>query len=111
MCRSDDDYRLLIRELKQLWARAENGELNYGKGSDVYRSVTADMILEMRFRQRLQYPGGRRVVRLYYSEPASVPSALVAAMLAAKPDKASGLDMQDGHMEEAQSRILKFLKQ
>ena len=109
LCRSADDFRLLKRELKGCFRRAEEGDLGYGKTSDVFRSQSADLVLEMRFRQRLQLPRGSRVIRLYFSEPAHMPQMLLAAHLAGKPSSDHGLELQTEQMGEAQLRILKFL--
>lgn len=110
MSRSLDDFLLLKRELRSLRDLAAEGQLYYGPDSDVVRSQSADLVLELRFRRRLEYPdGGTKVVRLYFSEPAHLRSALVAAKLAVKADDEAGLEAQTAHMAEAQLRILKFL--
>lgn len=110
MSRTRDDFLLLKRELRSLRDLAAEGKLYYGPDSDVVRSQSADLILELRFRRRLEYPdGGTKVVRLYFSEPAHMRLALVAAKLAVKSDDDGGLEAQTQHMAEAQLRILKFL--
>lgn len=103
--RSDNDARLLRREMKTRLELAVNGRLNYGKDLDVYCCDVADLVLELRFDTRVQYPDGVRAVRLYFSEPDSEPGLLLAARLAAKPATVQGLSLQDEHMREAQLRV------
>lgn len=107
--RSKDDARLLRREILSTGRRAMQGQLVYGKHDDVYACSSGDLILEMRFDQRVQYPDGLRAVRLYFSEPDSLPGVLLSAKLAAKPATRAGLDLQDEHIEEAQLRVEKHL--
>ena len=66
---------------------------------------SADLVLELRFSQRVQYPTGKRAVRLYFSEPAHEDRVLLAVLLAAKPATKDGLDLQDDHIADAQKRL------
>lgn len=109
MSRSKDDARLLRREMKTSMELAQQGRLVYGKDHDVYVCSTADLVLELRFDHRVQYPDGLRAVRLYFSEPDVLPGVLLSARLAAKPATAQGLDLQDDHIAEAQLRVERHL--
>lgn len=109
MSRSKDDARLLRREMLTSMRLAEQGRLTYGKKADVYECSSAGLVLEMRFDHRVQYPDGTRAVRLYFSEPDTMPGVLLSAKLAAKPATLEGLGLQDGHMAEAQLRVEKHL--
>jgi len=84
---------------------AETGQLTYGKTADVYRCQEAELVLELRFSKRVQYPNGTRAVRLYFSELDCKPGQLLAAHMAAKPATKAGLKVQNVHMGEAQLRI------
>ncbi|MEV8029148.1 hypothetical protein [Cellulosimicrobium funkei] len=106
MARSDDDFRMLSREIDRFLKAAERGDLTYGKSEDVYRMTTAPLILELRFERRVEYPDGRRAVRLYFSEPDVDPGVLLAVKLGAKPATAGGLDLQNDHAAEAQDHVL-----
>ena len=66
---------------------------------------SADLVLELRFRQRIEYPAGTRAVRLYFSEPDHEPDVMLAVSLAAKPASEEGLDLQNEHIAEAQTRL------
>jgi hypothetical protein len=90
-------------------ALAAQGRLNYGRTKDVFVSTIADLVLELRFTQRVQYPKGKRAVRLYFSELDCNEGELLAAHMAAKPATATGLDVQDDQMKEAQLRIERHL--
>ena len=107
--RSKDDAKLLRREMLASMRLAEQGRLAYGKKADVYACSTVDLVLEMRFDHRVQYPDGVRAVRLYFSEPDNMPGLLLAAKLAAKLAMAEGLDLQDEHIADAQLRVEKHL--
>lgn len=109
MSRSRDDARLLRREMLTSMRLAEQGQLTYGKKADVYACSSAELVLEMRFDHRVQYPDGLRAVRLYFSEPDSMPGVLLSAKLAAKPATVEGLDLQDEHIADAQLRVEKHL--
>ncbi len=109
IARSPDDAKMLRREIKTSMNLASEGNLTYGKDSDVYASSTADLILEMRFDKRVQYPDGVRAVRLYFSEPDCNPDQLLAAHMAAKPATAAGLALQNDQMAEAQLRVERHL--
>lgn len=109
MSRSRDDAKLLRREMLTSMRLAEQGRLTYGKKADVYVCSSADLVLEMRFDHRVQYPDGVRAVRLYFSEPDNLPDVLLSARLAAKPATAAGLELQDEHIADAQLRVEKRL--
>jgi hypothetical protein len=109
MSRSKDDAKLLRREMLTSMRLAEQGRLTYGKEADVYACSSADLVLEMRFDHRVQYPDGVRAVRLYFSEPDNMPGVLLSAKLGAKPATPQGLDLQDEHMADAQARVEKHL--
>lgn len=106
MSRSDDDFRLLKREIDRFMKAAQRGDLVYGKDADVYRMATASLILELRFDRRVEYPDGRRAVRLYFSEPDLEPGVLLAVKIGAKPTTVGGLDLQNEHAAEAQDHVL-----
>jgi len=114
--RSPGDTRLLRSELKRSMERATAGDLHYGRDREVTRVGRRGLILgrdglvlEFRFRQRVQYPNGKRAVRLYFSEPDTLSDVLLLASVAAKPASKSGLELQDEHIEEAQLRIERHL--
>lgn len=109
MSRSKDDARLLRREMLTSMRLATQGRLTYGKRADVYECSSVDLVLEMRLDHRVQYPDGTRAVRLYFSEPDTMPGVLLSARLAAKPATEGGLDLQNEHMAEAQLRVEKHL--
>jgi len=102
---SEDDYRLLKREVSRFVGAAAKGDLTYGKTADVYKMASADLVLELRFNQRVEYPDGSRAVRLYFSEPAHEDDVMLAVLLAAKPATASGLELQNEHISDAQQRL------
>ena len=105
ICDTPDDFRLLKAELRRLLRAAKRGDLEYGKAADVYKMQSADLVLELRFRQRIEYPAGTRAVRLYFSEPDHEPDVMLAVSLAAKPASEEGLDLQNEHIAEAQTRL------
>lgn len=103
--RSPQDFALLKREIARYLLAATQGGLTYGPQGEVVQMNRARSVLELRFHQRVQYPDGARVVRLYYSEPTALPGVLLSAKVGAKPATQEGLDLQDEHIEEALVRI------
>lgn len=102
---NDDDFRLLKGEIGRFLKRATTGDLEYGKNEDVYKMASASLVLELRFSQRVEYPAGKRAVRLYFSEPSHQEELMLAVLLAAKPATEAGLDLQNEHIAEAQQRL------
>lgn len=103
--RQDDDFRLLKKEIGRLMKAATRGDLVYGKTHDVVKLSSADLVLELRFGQRVEYPEGLRAVRLYFSEPDCETDVMLAVKLAAKPATADGLDLQNDHIADAQKYV------
>ncbi len=84
---------------------AELGNHSCGPDGSVDHMDADALILEIRVRSKPKFPDGKkRVVRLYYSEPAHEPNMLLAAMLAWKPDR-PGRTIQDAHIKEAGQRV------
>lgn len=103
---SEADRRLLRSELKRKMERATRGDLVFGKSRDVYRIQVCPIVLELRVRSSPGTPSGKRVVRLYFSEPAHEQGMLLAAKLAWKPPL--GKAEQNEHAKEAGERIRAF---
>jgi len=89
---------------------AERGLLTYGKNRDVYAMSIQPAILELRLDRTVQYPNGQHNIRLYFSEPLSRPSSMIAARLRAKPANEAGLKVQNVHIQESYSHIKTFLR-
>lgn len=102
-------FLLLQRTLQRMLRAAESGTLIYGKNEDVYAMRVQPAILELRLSRRVQYPDGAYNIRLYFSEPLSLPEAMVAARLRAKPASQAGLMMQNEHVRESYLRIKQYL--
>ena len=107
---NERDLSMLKREIKRLLERASRGQLRFGKKDDVWTCTTGPSVLELRFDQRVQFPNGKRAVRLYFSEPACDEGILLMVRLAAKPASKDGLDVQDDHIREAELRVRKHYR-
>lgn len=106
LSRSDQDFRLLKREMKSHMERATQGRLTFGKKANVWQMREPHtLVLELRMDRRVEYPAGKQTIRLYFTEPASVPDVMLIALLAAKPTTEEGLARQDEHVHEANLRI------
>ncbi|OAV61797.1 hypothetical protein A6F49_07840 [Enteractinococcus helveticum] len=102
-------FLLVQRSLQRMLIAAERGVLVYGKSDDVYEMRIQPAILELRLQRTVQYPDGAYKIRLYFSEPVSQPSILVAARLRAKPANEAGLRRQNDHVKDSYLRIKEFL--
>lgn len=102
-------YLLLQRTLQRMLRAAEHGSLTYGKDREVYAMRKQPAILELRLNRTVQYPNGQHKIRLYFSEPLSKPSSMIAARLRAKPANETGLKVQNDHIRESYLHIKKFL--
>lgn len=105
------DLRMVVEELEAAREAAAYGELEDDgpgwDGSHVRRDVgvmaIAPSILELRLDYSPSFHDGRRLVRLYFTEPTST-EILLALMFAAKYPGPIGLEEQNGHAQEAARR-------
>lgn len=99
------DSVLIMTELRDRMREAELGRHTCGPHGSIDHMDADELILEIRVRSKPKFPDGdKRVLRLYFSEPAHEPGMLLAAMLAWKPDK-PGRAIQDKQIVEAGQRV------
>lgn len=105
---TDVDWNLIVEELSQLLRQAENGGLNFDadrKRGVVCQTVRCPDILEARLSRTLGVEEGRRLLRLYFTEPEAKDGLLLSLHLRDKSDGKSGLAEQDQHIDEAQEHL------
>lgn len=100
------DKELTLAELDEFMGLAEQGRLTFdrGDGGLVCQMSVAQEVLEMRVTTKRV---GKKVrhVRLYFTEPASHDSSLLALTITGKPDGHVGLVQQDRDARYASRRF------
>lgn len=102
--RIDGQEKLLVRAMyDRLLRDAERGRLRFGARKDVSTLVTKPWLLELRVQVNPGHKdvGRRHLLRLYFAEPQSLPSILLALRLTPKPRAGDPDGTQDRHIREA----------
>lgn len=104
------EYTLLTAEIVRMMEDAQAGDLDFVTNTggrrvgDVDQMAVAPTVLELRLQTTTGTRDGERIVRLYFTEPAELPDALVALKLASKYPGELGLEEQSAHAREAAVR-------
>lgn len=112
---AESDRSVLKAELHRKMLSACAGKLTYGPTSrdDVFVMARRDNVLELRLSSYAEYPlddplngdPQLRHTRLYFSEPEPCPDQLLALSLRSKCPGPLGVEEQNGHVDEAYSRL------
>lgn len=113
---SDDERIMLRQELAEMMNAASAGQLRFGEGEDVDYMRREPNMLELRLTAHTFDPvsedgskdeNGYKF-RLYFAEPPIKPLMLLALKFAKARRTQEGLTEQDGHVDEASERYVKW---
>lgn len=108
---SQNEWELLLAELRALLQAAERGDLNFDSTNQkgiVCQCMSAPDVLEMRIQATINFDGSIRQARLYFAEPEVAAHQLISLSLQFKQSSTLGLAEQNQHMAAANQRLIEW---